>query len=449
MNKQIGRIAITAALLAGVLLTRYAISYFTSDPNDPSSHGVDQKTTLVFWASVITLEREAFWEEVVEDFNAKNPDIHVNFLGIPGDLNAYNNKVNVAIAAGQAPDIMNNFTTDIVSRGALEPLDNYFDNWEGRNKITPRSIASTRSADPRENKLYGLPYGILPWMMWVRTDWLKEQDLPLPVTWDQFFDDANKLTNLSKGRYGYGIRGGSGSASTLEMLMYAYSGITNYFTEDGKATINDARHVQFLEKYLGGFHVNTPEDDLGKGWTELAASFQSGKVGMIFHNLGSASSHVKSFNDDYSKFAAAPFPMSLQGYNVHPNVPPSILMMLKSSKNKEAAWKFMTFFATQYNDAYGKLYGEIPPTIDAMKADWIQNTPYFKTGAALMLSTTTKFTDNPIYLPGYTSIQKNMEPMIQNVMTKKISAKELLDKWAKQLEEERHDFIDNKESHTN
>ena len=57
-----------------------------------------------------------------------------------------------------------------------------------------------------------------------------------------------------------------------------------------------------------------------------------------------------------------------------------------------------------------------------------------------MLSTATKFTDNPIYLPGYTSIQKNMEPLIQNVMTKKTSAKELLDKWAKQLEDEKLRF---------
>ena len=347
MKKNVRRFAITAALLTGVILTGYAVSYFTSNPNDQPRNGLAKQTTIVFWAGAITLEREAFWEEVVKDFMAKNPEINVNLLGIPGDLNAYINKVNVAIAAGQAPDIINNFSTDLVSRGVLEPLDAYFDKWDGKNKITPRAIASVKSADPKDSKLYGLPYGILPWMMWIRPDWLKEHNLPFPDTWDQFFDDAKELTDKSKGHFGYGIRGGAGSASTLEMLMYSYSGITNYFTKDGKATINDPLHVQFVEKYLGGFNVYTPEDDLGKGWTELAASFQSGKVGMIFHNMGSSSSHEKSFNGDLSKLAAVPFPKSVNGYSVHPNVTPSFMMMLNSSKNKDAAWKFMTFFCHQ------------------------------------------------------------------------------------------------------
>ncbi|OXM86948.1 ABC transporter substrate-binding protein [Paenibacillus rigui] len=445
MKKKAWGLGMAMVMLTGIVLTGCGDNGSASKDNAQSNSGAagqgsDKKTTLEFWAAAITPEREAFWKGVVKDFMAKNPDITVNYLGVPGDLNAYNQKVNVALSAGEAPDMINNFTSDLVARGVLEPLDDYLAKWEGKDKITPGSIASMKSADPKGGKLYGLPYGVQPWVMWIRPDWLKEANLPMPGTWDQFLDDAQKLTDKSKGHYGYGIRGGAGSANTLEMLMYSYSGITNYFTKEGKATINDPLHAQFVEKYLGGYNVNTPEDDLNKGWTELAASFQSGKVGMIFHNLGSASAHEKAFSGDLSKFTAAAFPKSVKGYNVHPGVTPSSMLMLKSSKNKEAVWKFMTYFVLNHNGAYGKLYGEIPPNLDAMKEDWIQKMPYMKTGADLMASADTKFTDNPVYLPNYTSIQQTMEPMIQKVMAKKMSAKDMLDEWAKQLEKAKADY---------
>ena len=115
-------------------------------------------------------------------------------------------------------------------------------------------------------------------------------------------------------------------------------------------------------------------------------------------------------------------------------------MMTKSSKNKDAAWKFLTFYYMNYDGAAGKLYGEIPTNIDAMKEDWIQNTTYIKTGADLMASKDTKLTDNPVYMPGYTGIQQTMEPMVQKVMAKKMTAKEMLDEWAKLLEKEKATF---------
>lgn len=445
MKTRLWRVGILVVCMSGILLSGCGNNDISSKINDQLNDGsakqsLDKKTTIVFWAGAITLERESFWQGVVKDFMAKNPDIAVNFLGVPGDLHSYNEKVNVAIAAGQAPDIINNYASDLVARGVLEPLDDYFANWDSKDKIIPSAIASVRSTDPKGGRLYGLPFGIQPWIMWLRPDWLKEGNLPLPGTWDQFFDDAKKLTDSSKHRFGYGIRGGAGSANTLEMLMYSYSGIKDFFTTNGKSTINDPLHIQFLEKYLGGFNVLTPEDDLSKGWTELATAFQSEKVGMIFHNLGSASSHDKAFNGDLSKFMAVPFPKSVKGYNVHPRVTPSVMMMLHNSKNKEAAWKFMTYFVLNHNGKYGQLYGEIPPNFDAMKEDWIQKNPYFKTGSDLMSSPDTRFTDNPDYLPSYTNIQMNMEPLIQKVMAKKLSVKELLDEWAMQLENEKRRF---------
>jgi multiple sugar transport system substrate-binding protein len=61
-------------------------------------------------------------------------------------------------------------------------------------------------------------------------------------------------------------------------------------------------------------------------------------------------------------------------------------------------------------------------------------------GANIFNSKETKFTNNPYYLPGYTVIQKKVEPMIQQVMAKKMTAKQLLDQWADMLTQEKANY---------
>ncbi|MNN77977.1 hypothetical protein D3C81_1944880 [compost metagenome] len=114
------------------------------------------------------------------------------------------------------------------------------------------------------------------------------------------------------------------------------------------------------------------------------------------------------------------------------------LTMSKTAKDKDAVWTFMTFYLSkEINSKYAKLYGEIPANKEAAKDAWVQELPYMKSAAELLASKDTKFAQNPYYLPGYNNVQKNMEPMIQKVMAKKMTARELLDEWAKQLEKEK------------
>ncbi|MEF2967734.1 sugar ABC transporter substrate-binding protein [Paenibacillus sp. M1] len=405
-----------------------------------SSEQAEQKK-ISFWAAAVTPERNQFFEEIIKEFEEQNPDIKVDFLGVPGDLSAYQQKVNVAIAADQAPDIMNDFKADLISRDVLEPLDEYLAAWEDKDLISQETLESNRKLDTKEGKLYALPYSSQTWNLWVRPDWFKEAGLELPDTWPDFFEAVEKLTDKSRDHYGLSIRGGAGSANTLEMLMYSYSGITEYFTADGKATINDPLHTEFVEQYLGAYNVYTPEDDLNKGWSELAATFQSDKAAIVVHNLGSASSHEKAFDGDRNKFAAIPFPQSVKGYREHPGLMPLGLTMSKSAEHKDAVWKFMTFYLSHdINSRYSELYGEIPANKDAAADDWVQNVPYMKSASDLLNNPETKFADTPYYLPGYGNVQKEVEPMIQKVMAKQMTAQEMLDEWARLLMEEKESY---------
>lgn len=395
----------------------------------------DAPVTVTFWGAAISEDRQSFFTDFQKKVHETYPNITLDFLGVPGSLNDYRQKLDVAINAGTAPDITNDFRPSLVTNGYYQNLNEYFDKWDKKDEINTQLIKSNKTYDPKGTGLYALPYSSQTWNLWVRPDWLKEVGMSTPTTWDDFFTAVQKMTDKSKNRYGLAIRGGAGSANTLEMLMYAYSGITNYFTSDGKCTINDPKNVEFVQKYLGCYNKYTAQDDLTKSWTQLANAFQSGKAGIVAHNLGSGTSMAKAFSNDTSKYQAAMFPVSEKGYVVHPSLMPLGLSMSSSSKDKDAVWKVMTLYLSKdVNLAYGKLYGEIPANTKAAQDQFFQNTQYMSVGVNLETSDQVKFNDTPYYLPSYTNIQTQMESSVQKVMSGQMSAKDMLDKWASLLE---------------
>lgn len=424
----------TATLLSGCGDSKKASSTETSNPDEP--------TTVTFWAASVTQERQEFFDWFAGYVHEVYPNITLDMLGVPGNLSDYRQKLDVSIQAGTAPDITNDFRPELVTSGYYQNLNDYFDSWQDKGKINQELIKSNKTYDPTGAGLYALPYSSQTWNMWVRTDWLKEINMGVPTNWNDFFTSVQKMTDKSSDKYGLAIRGGSGSANTLEMLMYAYSGITNYFDANGKCTINDPKNVEFVQKYLVDTYNNyTSQDDLTKGWSELANAFQSGKAGIVVHNLGSAKSMETAFQSDYSKFQAAVFPASETGNVVHAGLMPLGLSMNSQSKNKDAVWKVMQLYLSkEVNTKYCQLYGEIPANTDAAKDPFFTESPYMSVGVKIETDSNIKFNDTPYYLPTYSNIQADMESNIQSVMAGKTTPQQLLDKWAKALEEAYSDY---------
>jgi len=406
----------------------------TQNPNDPA--------TVTFWAASVTQERQEFFDWFAKYVHEVYPNITLDMLGVPGNLTDFRQKLDVAIQAGTAPDITNDFRPELVTNGYYQNMNDYFDKWSDKGLINEQLIKSNKTYDPNGTGLYALPYSSQTWNMWVRTDWLNAINMKVPTNWPDFFTAVQKLTDKKNDKYGLAIRGGGGSANTLEMLMYAYSGVTNYFDANGKSTINNAKNVEFVQKYLiDTYNTYTSQDDLTKGWAELANAFQSGKAGIVVHNLGSAKSMVTAFQSDYSKFQAAVFPESVQGYVVHAGLMPLGLSMNSQSKNKDAVWKVMQLYLSkEVNTKYCQLYGEIPANTEAAKDPFFSESPYMSVGVKIETDKTIKFNDTPYYLPTYSNIQSDMEANIQAVMSGKMTPQKLLDNWAAALEEANSDY---------
>jgi multiple sugar transport system substrate-binding protein len=435
--KRMAAVALSTIMMTATVLSGCGSKSATVQQEDPNA-----PVTVTFWAASVTEERQQFFDWFADYVHQVYPNITVDMLGVPGNLSDYRQKLDVAIQAGTAPDITNDFRPELITNGYYQNLNDYYNSWDGKDTINQDLITSNKTYDPSGTGLYALPYSSQTWNMWVRTDWLKSVGMGVPAKWSDFFTAIQKMTDKSSDKYGLAIRGGAGSANTLEMLMYAYSGITNYFDANGKSTINDPKNVEFVQKYLvDSYNTYTSQDDLTKGWSELANAFQSGKAGIVVHNLGSAKSMETAFSGDYSKFQAAVFPASDQGYVVHPGLMPLGLSMNSQSTHKDAVWKVMQLYLSkEVNTKYCELYGEIPANKEAAQDSFFTDSPYMSVGVKIETDKNIKFNDTPYYLPTYSNIQTDMESNIQAVMAGKMTPKQMLDKWAAALEEAYSDY---------
>lgn len=400
-------------------------------------NGDKEPVTITVWRCNMTDERTALCEELNQKFMEEYPWITVEFTSLP---DSFNEKLEVSFEAGNAPDVFfqNGNVIAYAKNGYILPLDDLYEAWDYKDNMLESAIEAIRNQDRAGHKLYYLPEGNNVNCIWVRSDWFKEAGLELPVTWDDMFTDIDALTDTVAGRYGVALRGGGGSASNLEMMMYSYSGITEAFDADGKSTLNEPKNVEFVERWLGEYGVNSAEGDIGNGWTELAAAFQSGKAAVIQHNTGSSSGHMTAFDGDMSKFEAIAFPKSTYtGETVIPALGPSGPCISASCKNVDAAFLYASYMVTgEAVSAIDEMWGQVPFDKAVLEYDWVQNTPWMKMGADLLLSDSTKFYEGTAFIAETASIQGNeVEPMIQAVMAGQMTAQEMCDTWAGLMEE--------------
>ena len=86
----------------------------------------DGKTKITFWDENAGPQRTPIWEKLITDFEDANPDIDVEYVGLPKDSSK--SKLDTAIAADDMPDVgsvQTSWLPEFSIREALLPLDDY------------------------------------------------------------------------------------------------------------------------------------------------------------------------------------------------------------------------------------------------------------------------------------------------------------------------------------
>ncbi len=408
-------------IMAAVLLMMCSVLF---------AQGQSEKVTLTFWDENAGETRTPYYQKLISDFNASQNRIEVIYEGIPSS--SAKEKYDVAIATKTTPDIGHcnaAWGSNWLAQECLIPLDQYFSSWSEASDINQNYLQLNRNLDP-EGRLFMITDTVATPLMWVRLDMLKAKGLDVPRTWDEFFQDAELLTDRSRGVYGFSIRGGSGNVVELQHAMYAYSGISEYFDENGSCTLNAPDHAEFLKRYVAMYNKYTAESDITNGYKEMVAAFDGGSAAMIFHNTGSKAEHASALKPD--QYMAVSFPISKRDTYTYTAGSQGGYCIFDTCKHPDEAWEFISYMLSASSNSYfNEKIGQVPMNNKVLEEDWVKNSQCTSEALSTLADPKCLLVSQPKYLPEYSQIMNTqMPPLFQAVLAGEMSVESFLDTWA-------------------
>ncbi|MDB5562402.1 MAG: extracellular solute-binding protein family 1 [Hyphomicrobiales bacterium] len=247
-------------------------------------HAFAQAKAINYWHTFTSQSEQAGLDAVLALFKAAHPDIAVTPENIPNP--EFMAKVTAAVVSGSRPSVTmvaSERFKDLLAMGALIDMTDRVAKWERRKDFDDKRFESI-SAD---GKVYGVPsFAFVDWMYY-RKDWFDEAGIAVPTTLAEMRDAAVKLTNPSKGRYGYGLRGGPGGQNIIINIMEAFG--SPVLHADGKIGLDREKAIQAIDFYAGLLTKDhaVPPSAANDGYRQIVEGFQTGQTAMIYHHTGS------------------------------------------------------------------------------------------------------------------------------------------------------------------
>ncbi|NTS32922.1 sugar ABC transporter substrate-binding protein [Phyllobacterium sp. BT25] len=305
--------------------------------------------TVRFWYHFDNPENPM--SDLVQKFEAKNPDIKIEAENVP--WNSYYDNLYTSLVGGNAPDagMVKLFAQPrLAEMGALEPLGERINAWPGKADLLDNLLELNKGPDGQQ---YYLPIQYVVLYLYYRADLFKEAGLNPPTTCEEFRTAAQKLTK-SPDTYGFGLRGGKGGWDQWGTFVFSQG------AELKPGGLTKPEAVAANQWLIDLFQKDKviPPSAPNDGFQEIVAAFKAGKTAMTIHHIGSSNDLVKALGD---KVSAVPVPKC--GGNQWTSYGDESLAIFSGSQVKDAAWKWISFLAEGENNvAFNKATGQMTVT---------------------------------------------------------------------------------------
>ncbi len=316
-------------------------------------------------------------EAVMELFAKKYPNIKLTQENIPNaDFMA---KYTAAVAADSRPNttmVAPERFPDMNGMESLVDLTDRINNWDLKTSF-PENCWTGITAD---EKIYGVPaFSFIDWMYY-RVDYFEEAGISKPpTTFEEFQEAAIKLTDPSKERYGFGLRGGGGGQGYVIGMLEAFG---SPIVVDGKAAIDKPKAIEAIKFWSELFTVHkvVPPSAPSDSFSGIMEGFKIGQTAMVFHHTGSLTDLSTALGD---KIMTAVLPkgpentISYLGYQYNG---------VSNDDNVDAGWDWVSF------------WGEADPAVA-----FLEKTGYFP--ASSVIADDPRVTGNKLYGAAFDSLK--------------------------------------------
>lgn len=314
----------------------------------------------------------AYWDAVAEEFEAANPGVTVVIQANPqiGDV------IRPNILAGNPPDFIylpssNNsgVTTAMIKDKALADISDVMETV--KDKIIPGFLDSQALKPYGDDKIYLAPMYYSTMGLWYNKGYFTQNDLDIPVTWEEFFALGDKAKELGRSLFTYqglvptylesmiipAIASASGSETMNACFNYDEAAWKN---ENVKSVLGNIAKIG-LDGYLMDGTVSLDH-------TQAQSQWLLGKA--LFHPNGSwvEGEMADAPKEDGFEYGFTAPPVLAADGDKYVYTAVEEMYIPAKAKNIEMAKKFLAF---QYTDKAIELNAQnakgIPPVIGAAK----------------------------------------------------------------------------------
>ena len=237
-------------------------------------------------------------ETVINNFNAANPGIKVNFVQVPDTATVLQSRAQL----NEMPDMFGCTTGNSFELMFEDGIIMDLTGQEFLSSVEPSSLEMSTY----NGKNWRLPYSLSCYGLYVRTDIFEEQGLALPTTWDELMDVCEKLT--AAGITPFALPDKTMVYQRMERMMSFMSEDDTEFKQIAAGEL-DAKDSKLLQNYANAslqiVNYMTPES-LGAEYTESYQQLIAGQAAMTI-NGGWSLATLKDYDPDI-KVALIPMP---------------------------------------------------------------------------------------------------------------------------------------------
>lgn len=329
-----------------------------------------QAVTLEYWTWDPDLKERT--ETMIGKFEAENPGIEINLTVMePGD---YWTKIRLMAMTKKLPDVFNmssGYLEEWSSNGFLYNLDEFVANDLNEEDFYLNLIEGGKKI-ANKNNAYAVPFALVTTVLFYNKDMFDAAGIAYPDsnwTWNEFLVAAKKLT-IDKDNDGKTDQWGFwlyGRYAHTESWIYRNGGeIVNRETMRFEPDANALETLEFLSKLVNEYKVAPmPKDMAGVRQQDV---FPRGLAAMWIDGSWNIDNN-RIIAGDTVNWGIAEVPLGPNGDANTSYSWPDFTAISATTKNAEAAWKFLKFSTGEGMTMDMYMAGKIPSYIPLATSD--------------------------------------------------------------------------------
>lgn len=327
----------------------------------PATAYAQDAVEITLWHMEQPPHRVARVQELIDAFNAANPDIIVRQE--PQNWGEVYAKVPAALAAGQGPDMLfaiPDFTPILKDIGALVSVADFVEELDAKHDFVDSAV----EAYSYDGGVWAVPLYNMTMNLWYRNSVLEEAGIAVPSTWEEWRAAAEALT--ADGVSGMGLP--ANRQLYTDQTVYSVmtnGGATEIYNEDGTLRFNNPETVAAYEFYNDMLQFS-PADSTSWTWGEAEACFSSQSCAMVMQ-FSVIATYDSQAEGDAADLGVAPIP-SRDGAEHNTIAYANAVMLLSTDDARmEASRRFVSFLLEPEN--YGRFLNMEPGLFMPVTAD--------------------------------------------------------------------------------